>query len=64
MEVEQRYVIKFFGDEDMKEVEIIDSLNKHYPRDALQRMHMYHWINEVKSGERIFQISRHGTCTR
>jgi hypothetical protein len=34
----------------MKGVEIIDRLNKHYGRDALQRTQVYCWIKEVKSG--------------
>jgi hypothetical protein len=36
MEVEQRGVIKFFVREGMKEVEIIDKLNKRYGEDARQ----------------------------
>jgi hypothetical protein len=44
MEVEQRYAIKFFVEEGVKGVEIIDRLNKHYDRDALQRTQVYHWI--------------------
>jgi hypothetical protein len=34
MEVEQRYVIKFFMEEGMKGVETIHKLNKHSYRDA------------------------------
>jgi hypothetical protein len=52
MEVEQWYVIKFFVEEDMKGMEIIDRLNKHYGRDALQGTQMYYWIKEVKSGRK------------
>jgi hypothetical protein len=36
MEVEQRSVITFFVEEGMKEVEIIERLNKRYGWDALQ----------------------------
>jgi hypothetical protein len=36
IEMERRYVIKFFVEEGMKEVEIIDRLNKHYGWDAIQ----------------------------
>jgi hypothetical protein len=36
MEVEQRYVIKFFMGKGMKRVKIIDRLKKHDDRDALQ----------------------------
>jgi hypothetical protein len=52
MEVEQRYVIKFFMEEGMKEVEIINRLNKHYSRGALQQAKMYYWIRDVKSGRK------------
>jgi hypothetical protein len=37
MEVEQRYVIKFFVEEGMKGVKITGRLNKHYGGDAFQR---------------------------
>jgi hypothetical protein len=37
-------------EEDMKGVEIIGRLNKHYSADALQRMQVCHWIKQVKSG--------------
>jgi hypothetical protein len=40
-EVEQRYVIKFFAEERVTGVEIIDRLNQHYGDDALQRTQMY-----------------------
>jgi hypothetical protein len=48
MEVEQRYVVKFFVEEGMKRVEIIHNLNKHHDGDALQRTQVYYWIKEVK----------------
>jgi hypothetical protein len=48
MEVESRYVIKFFVEEGMKGVEITDRLNKHHGRDALQRTQVYYWIKTVK----------------
>jgi hypothetical protein len=41
VEVEQKYVINFFVEERMKGVEIIDRLNKHYGRNALQRTQVY-----------------------
>jgi hypothetical protein len=50
MQVEQRYVIKFVVEEGMKGVEIIDRLNKHHGRDALQQTQMYYWTIEVKCG--------------
>jgi hypothetical protein len=37
MDVEQTYANKFFVEKGIKGVEIIDRLNKHYGRDALQR---------------------------
>jgi hypothetical protein len=49
IEVGHRYVIKFFMEEVMKAVEIIDRLNKHYGWDALQRTQVYYWIKEVTS---------------
>jgi hypothetical protein len=49
MEAEQRSVIKFFVEEGMKGVEIVDRLNEHYGGDALQRTQMHYWIREVKS---------------
>jgi hypothetical protein len=52
MEVEQRYVIKFFVEEGMKRAEIIDPLNKDYGRDALQRMQVHDSIKDLKSGSK------------
>jgi hypothetical protein len=37
MDVEQRYVIKFFVEEGTKGAEITGILNNHYGRHALQR---------------------------
>jgi hypothetical protein len=48
VEVEQGDVIKFFVEEGMKRMEIVDRLNHHY-RDALQRTQVYCWIKEVQS---------------
>jgi hypothetical protein len=50
MEVEQRYVITFFTDEDMPGVQIMPRLRDHYEKDALSRTQIYFWINEVKRG--------------
>jgi hypothetical protein len=36
MEREQRSIIRFFMEEGMKGVEIIDGLNEYYGRDAIQ----------------------------
>jgi hypothetical protein len=49
---EQRYVIKFFVEEGVKGVEIMDRLNQHYDGDALQRTPVYCWIKQVKSGRK------------
>jgi hypothetical protein len=51
-EVVQRYVLKSFMEEGMKGVEIIERLNEHSGRDALQRTQVYHWMKEVKSGRK------------
>jgi hypothetical protein len=50
MEVEQRYVIKFFTDEGMLGIEIISRLSKQYGENALSRMQVYFWISEIKRG--------------
>jgi hypothetical protein len=42
----------FFGEEDMKGVEITDRLNKHSDGGTFQRTQVCHWIKEVKSGRR------------
>jgi hypothetical protein len=52
METEQRHLFKFFVEEGMKGVEIVDKLNEHYGGDALQRTQVYHWIKDVKSGRK------------
>jgi hypothetical protein len=49
MEAEQGSIIKFFVEENMKWVEVIDRLNQYDDRDAVQRMRVYYWIKEVKS---------------
>jgi hypothetical protein len=53
MEGEQRDVTKFFVEEGIKEVKIIDRLNKHYDRDAIQRTHVYYWIKGGPQGQKI-----------
>jgi hypothetical protein len=50
MEIEQRYVIKFFPDEGMPEVEIVARLRQHYGVCVLSRTQVDFWINEVKPG--------------
>jgi hypothetical protein len=52
LEVEQTHVVNFVVEEGMKGVKNIDTLNKHYGEDALQRTQAYHWIREVKSGRK------------
>jgi response regulator of citrate/malate metabolism len=51
MGMESRDVIKFFVEEGMKVVEIIDRLNKHYSRDTF-RMQVHSSIKEVNSGRK------------
>jgi hypothetical protein len=48
MKFEQRCVMKFFSDEGMPGVQIVERLRKHYGEDALSRTQLYFWINEVK----------------
>jgi hypothetical protein len=51
MEVEQRYVIKFFADGRMQEADIVKCLNEHYGHDVLGRSRVYYWLTEVKRGK-------------
>jgi hypothetical protein len=48
MEVEQGHVIKFFSDEGLPGVQIVECLRQHYGKDALSRTQEYFWINEAK----------------
>jgi hypothetical protein len=48
MEVEQRYVIKFFSDEGMPTVQIVARFRQHYGEGGLSRTQMCFWIKEVK----------------
>jgi transposase len=50
MEGEQRHVIKFFSDEGMSGVQIVQHLRQHYREDALSQTQVYFWINKVKRG--------------
>jgi hypothetical protein len=52
MEVEPGCAVNFFAEEGITGVEIIDRLNQHYDGDAPQRMQVYYWIKEVKSGRK------------
>jgi hypothetical protein len=45
-------IIKFFMDEGMKNMEIIDNLSKPCGGDALLRTQVCHWMEEVKSGRK------------
>jgi hypothetical protein len=58
MEVEQRYVIKFFSDQGMPGVQIVECLRQYYGEDALSRTQVYFWIKEVKRGERTLTPSQ------
>jgi hypothetical protein len=48
MEVEQCRVIKFFSDEGMPGVQIVERLRQHYDEDALSPTQVYFWIKELK----------------
>jgi histone-lysine N-methyltransferase SETMAR len=50
MELEQRYIIKFFMEEGKKGKKIIERLQRHYGTDALARSTVYKWMNELKRG--------------
>jgi hypothetical protein len=50
MEIEQRYVIKFFIDEGMKPLDILIRLHKHYGPRAFSRFTLYFWIDEARRG--------------
>jgi hypothetical protein len=49
MEVEQKYVLKFFVEERMKGARIIGRQNKYYHLDALQRTQVYRVFNPLLS---------------
>jgi hypothetical protein len=51
MEIEQRDVIKFFIDEDMKPLDILMRLHKHYGPRAFSRFTLYFWITEKRCGK-------------
>jgi hypothetical protein len=48
MEVKEYYVIKFFLDEGMQDIQIISRLKDHYEDESFSRMKVYYGINEVK----------------
>jgi hypothetical protein len=50
MEIEHRYVTKFFTDEGIPGVKINSRLWSHYGEKVLSRTQVYFWINEVKRG--------------
>jgi hypothetical protein len=50
MEIEQRYVIKFFIDEGMKSLDILMRLHKHYCPRAFSRFTLYFWVSETRRG--------------
>jgi AraC-like DNA-binding protein len=50
MELEPRYVIKFFAEEGMQAVQILSRLRDHYGTEAFSRAQVSSWINEVKRG--------------
>jgi hypothetical protein len=50
MEIEQRYVIKFFIDEGVKSLDILMRLHKHYGSRAFSRSTLHFWIGEARRG--------------
>jgi hypothetical protein len=50
MEIEQRYVIKFFIDESMKPLDIVMRFHNHYGPRAFNRCTLYFWIGETRRG--------------
>jgi AraC-like DNA-binding protein len=50
MEIEQRYVIKFFIDKSMKPLDILMRLHKNYGPRAFSRSTLYFWIGEARRG--------------
>jgi hypothetical protein len=50
MTLEQRYVIKFFVDEGLPGVQIVDRIQQHYHDEPLSRTQIYYWIKEIKLG--------------
>jgi hypothetical protein len=50
MEIEQRYVIKFFIDEGMKLLDVLMGLHKHYGPRAFSPSTLYFWIREARRG--------------
>jgi hypothetical protein len=50
-ELEQRYVIKCFTDEDLPAIEMILRLRDHYGKSELSRTQIYFWNGEVKQGK-------------
>jgi hypothetical protein len=50
MEIEQRYVIKFFIDEGMKPFDILICLHKHSGPGAFSGFTLYFWIREARRG--------------
>jgi hypothetical protein len=59
MEIEQRYVIKFFIDEGMKPLNILMHLHKHYGPRAFNRSRLYFWIGEGDGAEQTSQEFQH-----
>jgi hypothetical protein len=55
MEIEQRYVIKFFIDEGMKSFDILMCLHKHYDSHVFSRSTLYFWIDEARRSEQTSQ---------
>jgi hypothetical protein len=54
MEIERPYVIKFFSDEGMPGIQIVERLRQHYGEGALSRTKVYFWMKEVGRGRMDF----------
>jgi hypothetical protein len=59
MEVEQRYAIRFFVEEDLKGLEIMNSLNKHYGQVPFRERKCMTGSRRWDPGERICQTGRY-----
>jgi hypothetical protein len=63
MEIEQRYVIKFFLDEGMKPLNILLRAHDHYGPCAFSRSTLYFWIGEISRGRKdLSDIPRPGNA--
>jgi IS30 family transposase len=50
MSIEQRYVIKYWRDEQLSGKQIIEKLKEHYGADVPTSQDVYYWLHELKCG--------------